>query len=78
MGTVGNDGALGMNLSISATGDDTLLAVEDLHILPFSAQTFTGARAGDWVKLWLSRDADNGSDNLDADARVLGIQVTYY
>lgn len=52
------------------TGNDALLATGDLHTFTINLTT-TGWAAGDLIQIKLNRDADNGSDNLTGDAKVL-------
>jgi hypothetical protein len=77
MATFADDSAMGINLSIGGNVNDTLLALEDLHICSLSALTLTAAQAGNLLTIYVNRDADNGSDNLAGDARLLGIIVDY-
>lgn len=42
-----------------------------------SAVTISGAGAGELVQFRIYRDADNGSDTLAADARLVGVLITY-
>jgi hypothetical protein len=41
------------------------------------ALTATGLAAGDYVTLFVGRDADNGSDTLAADAVLVGVELQY-
>lgn len=52
------------------TGNDVLLATGDAHLVTITLTT-TGWAASDLLQIKLNRDADNGSDNLAADALVL-------
>ncbi|GAH52349.1 unnamed protein product, partial [marine sediment metagenome] len=47
--------------------------------LCIASKTFalTGVTAGEWVIIRLSRNADDGGDTLDADARLLEIVIEW-
>lgn len=56
----------------SDTGNtDTLLATNDLHKLSIPLTITNGWSPGDMVQLKLSRDANNGSDTLTGDAKLI-------
>lgn len=61
------------------TVSDTLLATNDDHHTSFtSAITIAGSPvAGDLINLRIYRDADNVSDTLGADARLIGVKVRF-
>lgn len=58
---------------------DTLLAADDFHFSPeSSAITLAGTpAAGQWVQFRAYRKAADAGDTLGADARLLGLRVTY-
>lgn len=56
--------------SATDSGNDALIATGDVHILEITLTT-TGWAAGDMLQIKLNRDADNGSDNLSGDAKLI-------
>lgn len=52
------------------TGNDALIATNDLHKLEI-ALTTTGWAAGDMLQIKLFRDANHASDNLSGDAKLI-------
>jgi len=57
---------------------DTLPAADDLAISAATAAiTITGAGASELVQFRVYRDADNGSDNYDDDALLIGVMITF-
>lgn len=71
-----NDDPLTGTFGTAVEIDDTLIAVNDLHITPTSsAITIAGTPAdGDMVALQIMRDVSD--DTLSADAKLLGIRLT--
>lgn len=66
------DQAVGTPVEVS----DALIATRDVHISDWSGDvTLTGAGKGELVHLEFMRDVSE--DNLDADARIIGIQIRY-
>jgi len=66
------DQAVGTPVEVS----DALIATGDVHISAWSGDvTLTGAGKGEYVHLEFMRDISE--DNLDADARIIAIQVRY-
>ena len=79
-GAFSNDDALDAALGTAVTvTDGATAAANDLLISSqTSAITINGSPAdSDMIIFEISRDADNGSDNLDADARLLGVSIEY-
>jgi hypothetical protein len=74
-----NDDALDQAQGTAQTCTDTLTATNDLDISPAtSAITLGGtAAAGNPVIFEVYRDANAGGDTLAADARLLGVEITY-
>jgi len=74
-----NDDALDQAQGTAQTVTDTLTAINDLEISPAtSAITLGGtAAAGNPVIFEVYRDANAGGDTLAADARLLGVEITY-
>ena len=74
-----NDDALDQAMGTAQTATDTLTATNDLDISPAtSAITLGGtAAAGNPVIFQVYRDADAGGDTLGADARLLGVEISY-
>jgi hypothetical protein len=74
-----DDDALDTARGTAQSVTDTLLAVGDMHISSAtSAITVAGSpTSGTPIVLEISRDAANGSDTFGADARLIGIRVTY-
>jgi hypothetical protein len=74
-----NDDALDQALGTAQTATDTLTATNDVDISPAtSAITLGGtAASGNPVIFQVYRDADAGGDTLGADARLLGVEISY-
>jgi hypothetical protein len=74
-----DDDALDTARGTAQSVTDTLLAVGDMHISSAtSAITVAGSpTSGTPIVLEVSRDAANGSDTFGADARLIGVRVTY-
>lgn len=76
---VSNDDALDAAYGTGQTSTDTLLATGDLHIGPTSAAITPGGTPADADMMWLriSRVVADASDTLAADARLLGVRLTW-
>lgn len=74
-----NDDALDQAMGTAQTATDTLTATNDLDISPAtSAITIGGTVAsGNPVIFEVYRDAAAGGDTLGADARLLGVEISY-
>jgi hypothetical protein len=74
-----NDDALDQALGTAQTATDTLTATNDVDISPAtSAITLGGtAASGNPVIFQVYRDADAAGDTLGADARLLGVEISY-
>jgi hypothetical protein len=74
-----NDDALDQAMGTAQTATDTLTATNDVDISPAtSAITLGGtAAAGNPVIFQVYRDADAAGDTLGADARLLGVEISY-
>lgn len=74
-----NDEAIDQAWGSAQTVTDTLLATGDIHITSATAAiTLAGTPAGgEFVQFRVYRDADAGGDTLGADARLLGVKLTY-
>lgn len=74
-----NDDAIDASWGTAQNVTDTLTATDDVCYSPeTSAITLAGGpAAGELVQFRVYRDADNGSDTLGADARLLGVKVYY-
>jgi hypothetical protein len=74
-----NDDALDQAMGTAQTATDTLTATNDVDISPAtSAITLGGtAASGNPVIFQVYRDADAGGDTLAADARLLGVEISY-
>jgi len=74
-----NDDALDQAMGTAQTATDTLTATNDVDISPAtSAITLGGtAASGNPVIFQVYRDADAAGDTLGADARLLGVEITY-
>lgn len=71
-----NDDAIDQAGGTAVEVSDALIATGDIHISDWSGDiTITGAGAGEYVHFELMRDVSE--DNLDADARILGIQIRF-
>jgi hypothetical protein len=77
-GAYSNDDALSTAFGTAQTVTDTLMTANDLHIGPESADiTLAGLpQDADFIALQISRNPADGSDTLNADAKLLGIVVT--
>ena len=74
----GNDDAIDVAMGTAATGNDALIAAGDVHTMAFGALTLGGTpAAGEMCTIRLTRDANNGSDNLAADARMMQLKLEY-
>ncbi len=58
-------------------GTSTSVGANTVGRQTFTGITMTGCDPGELLYLKISRDADNGADTLTADARLIGIEVTY-
>lgn len=76
---LGNDDAIDDTWGTAQTLTDGLIATGDMHISSeSSAITIAGTPvAGEVVQFRVYRDADDGSDTLDADALLIGIKIYY-
>lgn len=75
--SIGNDQVIDATTTpaVSAnTANDALLALGDIHRIDMS-MTLTDWNAGEVLQLKLFRDADNGSDTLTGDAKLVGITL---
>lgn len=77
-GAYSNDDALTVALGTAQTVSDTLIAQNDLHITDVtSAITLAGTPAdADFLAFQVSRNPADGSDTLNADAKLIGIVIT--
>jgi len=76
---ISNDDVYDAAYGTAQTSTDSVTATTDLMIGPTSsAITIAGTPAAeDWVAFRVYRDADNGSDTLAADARLVGVTIYY-
>lgn len=74
---IGNDDPLDAAFGSAVTVTDSVTAANDLMVSPLSsAITIAGSpAAGDFVIFQVYRDADNGSDTLDADAKLIAVRL---
>jgi hypothetical protein len=71
-----NDDAIDQAVGTPVEVSDALIATGDVHVSSWSGDvTITGAGAGEWVHLEIMRDVSE--DNLDSDARLIGVQIRY-
>jgi hypothetical protein len=71
-----NDDAIDQAVGTPIEVSDALIATGDIHISSWSGDvTLTGAGAGEWVHVEVMRDVSE--DTLDADARLIGVQIRY-
>ena len=56
---------------------DTVQSLNYMHISPQGTFTPESSTAGDYIYLTLRRNATNASDTFDADARVIGLEISY-
>ncbi|WP_396275068.1 hypothetical protein [Hyphomonas sp.] len=75
----GDDDALDQASGTAQTVTDTLLATNDMHVSgATSAITIAGTPAANKpILLQIYRDADAAGDTLAADARLLGVEITF-
>jgi hypothetical protein len=74
----GDSDAIDQAFGTAQTVTDANNAQNDLNISAATAAiTITGAGASEMVQFRGYRDADNGSDNLAADARLIGVMITF-
>ena len=74
-----NDDAIDQATGTGQTSTDTLTATNDICIGPASSAITLGGTAanGNPIIFEISRQATSGSDTLAADARLLGIEISY-
>ena len=74
-----DDDALDTAYGTAVTSTDTLITANDVHVGPTSAAiTIAGTPAvGDWVTFQVNRTVADGSDTLNADARLLGVALFF-
>lgn len=74
-----NDDALDTAVSGQQTSTDTLITANDLHVGPESSAITIGGTpaADDAVYFEVTREVANGSDTLDADAKLLGVKIIF-
>jgi len=74
-----NDDAIDQAYGTEQTVTDAFIAAGDIHISDLTSDlTLAGSPAGgQLVQLKVYRDADNGSDTLDADARLIAVVIEY-
>jgi hypothetical protein len=77
MGSYRNDDAMTVAFGSAQTADDTLIAVDDLHITPeTSAITPAGTiQDGNLLAIQISRNP--ASDTLTADAKLMGVSLRF-
>jgi hypothetical protein len=76
--SMGNDDALDVALGTAATANDDWIANGDVHVVSTGALTLGGTpAAGEVCMIRITRDADNGSDDLAGDARLLFAKLEY-
>lgn len=78
-GAYSNDDALTVALGTAQTVTDTFIAASDLHITATSSSiTLAGTPAdADFIAIQISRNPADGSDTLDADAKLLGVRIVF-
>jgi hypothetical protein len=74
-----NDDALDQDQGTSQASTDTLIATNDLHVGPESADITPAGTPGDETLLIgkIRRDASAGGDTLNADAKLIGVRLSY-
>jgi len=72
-----NDDAIDSAFGTEVTSTDTLLAASDLHESPTTSAITAGgtAAASRILVLKIARKTGNGSDTLNADARLIGLRI---
>jgi hypothetical protein len=76
---VSDDDAIDTAFGTAQTSTDTLISAGDVHVGPESAAiTIGGSPAeGDISYFQIKRDVSDGSDTLNADARLVGVRLIY-
>jgi hypothetical protein len=76
---ISNDDPIDAAFGAEQTSTDTFIAANDVHVGPeSSAITIAGSPAeGDIVYFQIKRNTSDGSDTLNADARLIGIRLIY-
>lgn len=76
---VSDDDAIDAAFGTAQTSTDTLIATGDVHVGPESSAVTIGGSptAGDITYFQIKRDPADGSDTLNADARLIGIRLIY-
>jgi hypothetical protein len=76
---VSNDDTIGASYGTAVTVTDTGGTTNDLYVAPTSSAVTVGGTPQDADEVFCRayRDADNGSDNLAIDARLMGIAIFY-
>jgi len=72
--------AMDQSITLPSATPDTLTTAGDMHVgATFSSEAIqgTGEAANVPCYIKISRDADNGSDNLAVDAKLLGVTITF-
>lgn len=64
------------NTASSVTDANGGTTAHKVMIAAVTGITTTGCAAGEFLHLKVTRDADNGSDNLAVDARLIGVELT--
>lgn len=77
-GAYSNDDALSTAFGTAQTVSDTFITANDVHVTSTSsAITLAGSPAdADFLALQISRNPADGSDTLNADAKLLGVRIT--
>lgn len=79
-GAYGDGETLDAALGTAGTVDDNVVNATANQVLISGATgsiTIANATAGDWVRLRVHRDPTDGNDDLNVDARLLEVRVTY-
>lgn len=78
MRTFDNDDAMDAAFSGYVSPNDALITANDVHITSSTTLTPDGTPAGGELAIvQISRDADNASDTLSVDAKLLGIKIEF-
>jgi len=77
LGSYRNDDALTIALGTPQTSDDTLIAVNDLHIGPESSAITSSGTVQDGNLLVAQISRNPASDTLNADAKLIGISIRF-
>ncbi|MBN2120786.1 MAG: hypothetical protein JW734_07015, partial [Candidatus Omnitrophica bacterium] len=75
--SIGNDDPIDGAWGTMAYSEDAVTAADDLLIAPSATVSVSGAATGDLVQLRIMRDGNHANDDLNDDAYLIGVMVSY-